>query len=76
MSCDFLIFRLYLTKLNIFLSMVLTFTSAMREYSKIRVSRQALSKIAFELCVCWAGQKPLDGVMCMGSSAVERHAAK
>nr|CAI6523056.1 CBM_HP1_G0014200.mRNA.1.CDS.1 [Saccharomyces cerevisiae] len=54
MSYSFLDFGL--TKLNIFSSMVLTYTSAQREYSHNTDYARAVKRCS-ELCVCWAGQK-------------------
>ncbi|CAI4646898.1 CPA_1a_G0039620.mRNA.1.CDS.1 [Saccharomyces cerevisiae] len=45
-----------LTKLNIFSSMVLTYTSAQRSIHIIRIM-QGLPKDVRSLCVCWSGQK-------------------
>ncbi|CAI4760981.1 BDN_1c_G0034030.mRNA.1.CDS.1 [Saccharomyces cerevisiae] len=67
MSYSFLDFGL--TKLNIFSSMVLTYTSAQRAYS--HNTDYGLSKI-FELCVCWAGQKVSYRRMAWEALAVER----
>nr|CAI6774862.1 CIC_HP1_G0048990.mRNA.1.CDS.1 [Saccharomyces cerevisiae] len=54
MSYSFLDFGL--TKLNIFSSMVLTYTSAQRECSHNTDYARAVKRCS-ELCVCWAGQK-------------------
>ncbi|CAI4444412.1 AIC_G0017660.mRNA.1.CDS.1 [Saccharomyces cerevisiae] len=69
MSYSFLDFGL--TKLNIFSSMVLTYTSAQREYSHNTDYARAVKKM-FELCVCWAGQKVSYRRMAWEALAVER----
>ncbi|CAI4752835.1 ADI_G0044930.mRNA.1.CDS.1 [Saccharomyces cerevisiae] len=68
MSYSFLDFGL--TKLNIFSSMVLTYTSAQREYSHNTDYARAVKRCS--LCVCWAGQKVSYRRMAWEALAVER----
>ncbi|CAI7439392.1 BAD_collapsed_G0044590.mRNA.1.CDS.1 [Saccharomyces cerevisiae] len=69
MSYSFLDFGL--TKLNIFSSMVLTYTSAQRECSHNADYAKGCQKM-FELCVCWAGQKVSYRRIAWEALAVER----
>ncbi|CAI4710673.1 AEL_collapsed_G0044930.mRNA.1.CDS.1 [Saccharomyces cerevisiae] len=73
MSYSFLDFGL--TKLNIFSSMVLTYTSAQRGVFTQYGLCKGCQKM-FELCVCWAGQKVSYRRMAWEALAVERNAAK
>ncbi|ONH70727.1 Y' element ATP-dependent helicase protein 1 copy 4 [Saccharomyces cerevisiae] len=59
-----------LTKLNIFSSMVLTYTSAQRVFTQYGLCKGCQKM--FELCVCWAGQKVSYRRMAWEALAVER----
>ncbi|CAI4738933.1 BAF_collapsed_G0047850.mRNA.1.CDS.1 [Saccharomyces cerevisiae] len=69
MSYSFLDFGL--TKLNIFSSMVLTYTSAQRGVFTQCGLCKGCQKM-FELCVCWAGQKVSYRRIAWEALAVER----